>query len=77
MNSATGSLYPSTQAQYALLGTYVSGWIIPAGTTVVITNPANIMMVVGRYYAWSVDVCWIVAGDATVQLVQSGGVTLS
>ena len=77
MNSATGSLYASTQVQDALLGTYASRWTIPAGTTVVITNPANLTMVVGKYYVWSVDVRWIDAGDATVQLAQSGGATLS
>lgn len=77
MNSATGSAYASTQVQDALLGTYASRWTIPAGTNVTITNPNNLTMVVGKYYVWSVDIRWINAGDATVQLIQAGGATLS
>lgn len=77
MNSATGSAYVSTQVQDALLGTYASRWTIPAGTIVTITDPNNITMVVGKYYVWSVDIRWIDAGDATVQLIQAGGAMLS
>lgn len=34
------------------------------------------VMTVGRYYAWTVAVRWI-SGDATIQIAQSGGATLS
>ncbi|MGY5366575.1 hypothetical protein ACXGQP_04305 [Enterobacter oligotrophicus] len=66
----------STQVQDAMLGQYSSRWTIPASTTVILTNPSSMVMTAGRFYVWSFSARWI-SGDATIQVAQSGGATLS
>lgn len=80
IQSATGSLYTSTQVQDAMLGQYSARWDIPAGTTVVLTHPDSMTMTNGRYYVWSVAARWVGGSASTyasLQVAQAGGATLS
>lgn len=66
----------STQQADSMLGTYSARWAIPAGQLTILTQPNNMVMTPGRFYVWTVAVRWI-SGDATVQIANAGGATLS
>lgn len=76
ITSATGSAYVSSQQADSKLGTYSARWAIPAGTSVVNIDPNSMVMTVGRFYVWTVAARWI-SGDATIQISQARGATLS